>query len=68
MFLLVTKCGEVQLCCLTAAHRHRRDLQRVRVGGANSLLLILSGHLDCLTDKWQLLTGDHMVFSLTVDH
>lgn len=46
---------------LTAARRHRRDLQRVRVGGGDGLLLVLRGHFDGLADERQLLAGDDVV-------
>lgn len=46
---------------LTATRRHRRDLQRVRVGGGDGLLLVLGGHFDGLADERQLLAGDDVV-------
>lgn len=49
------------LHCLTAEGGHGRDLERVRVGGAHGLLLVLRGYFNCLTDKWQLLAGDHVM-------
>lgn len=36
------------------------------MGGAHNLVLILSGHFNCLADKWQLITGDHMVMHRAV--
>lgn len=47
--------------CLTAARRHRGDLQRVGVGGADGLLLALGGHFDGLAHERQLLAGDHVL-------
>lgn len=46
---------------LTATRRHRRDLQRVRVGRGDGLLLVLGGHFDGLADERQLLAGDDVV-------
>lgn len=36
------------------------------MGGAHNLVLILSGHFNGLADKWQLITGDHMVMHRAV--
>lgn len=52
--------------CLTALWRNRWDLERVWMGGAHDLVLILSGHFNGLADKWQLITGDHMVMHRAV--
>lgn len=38
------------------------------MGGAHNLLFILSGHFNGLTDKWQLITGDHMVIHWAVSN
>lgn len=69
--LLITNVVKRDVCFrvrrLTTAWRHGRDLERVRVGGAHSLLFVLSGHLDRLTDEWQLLAGDHVVFYWTMN-
>lgn len=34
--------------------------------GAHNLVLILSGHFNGLADKWQLITGDHMLMHWAV--
>lgn len=36
------------------------------MGGAHNLVLILSRHFNGLTNKWQLITGDHMVMHRAV--
>lgn len=63
----VVRCAVVWCVCLTAARRHRRDLERVRVGGADGLLFVLCGHFDRLADERQLLAGDHVILSRTVN-
>lgn len=36
------------------------------MGRAHNLVLIFSGHFNGLADKWQLITGDHMVMHRVV--
>lgn len=52
---------------LTAARGHGGDLERVRVGGADGLLLVLGGHLYCLADVRQVLAVEQMVVCWTVN-
>lgn len=37
------------------------------MGGANCLLLVLSGYFNGLTNEWQLFAGDQVVVDWTVD-